>query len=486
MDTATVCVDVTQPNHPPVAVDDNTTSNGGAVTICTLTNDTDLDGDVLSLCGFTQPSAGGTVTQEGNCLVFTPNANVSGEICFTYNVCDADGAMDTATVCVDVTTDCDPIIEELCTGEMEPLVICPDFCLLSGTIIISNVESMYNCSIQIIDGENCIRYTPLPQFIGSEVLSITACNSLGDCQTIQYNVTVGDCDDNHPPVAQDDTYTIDCSPTALNLLANDTDIDGDILTICSNPTVTSGTIELTASGWVYTPSQGFVGEVQFTYTICDGHGGTDMATVTITVNCPTNCTAQDIYTCATPMQPQIICVEFCNPDLSIVSIVADYSCGITILDNYCFRYTALPLSSGLIELVISGCDSNGNCESLSAFIDIQSDCDNGQESLINNQLELQEKDCEINLPQSVFPGSQSLMSKFNFSSLEECYYDHLASFSVYATNGQLIYNYNDKIQNLEFQVNANLDQFDAGIFIYQIVIDGDNTNAFGGYIRVSK
>ncbi len=68
------------------------------------------------------------------------------------------------------------------------------------------------------------------------------------------------------------------------MLANDTDPDGDTLTVTGGPTGADGTVTCTAGGdCTYTPNADFNGADSFTYTISDGNGGTDTATVTVTV-----------------------------------------------------------------------------------------------------------------------------------------------------------------------------------------------------------
>ncbi len=69
------------------------------------------------------------------------------------------------------------------------------------------------------------------------------------------------------------------------LLANDTDIDGDTLTITAVGNSAKGSVSLDGTGdVVFTPDAGFSGDTTFDYTIEDGNGGTDTATVTVTVN----------------------------------------------------------------------------------------------------------------------------------------------------------------------------------------------------------
>ena len=66
------------------------------------------------------------------------------------------------------------------------------------------------------------------------------------------------------------------------MLANDTDPEGNTLSVTANTNPTSGSVTQTGNNFVYTPNNGFSGTDNFTYTISDGTN-TDTATVNITV-----------------------------------------------------------------------------------------------------------------------------------------------------------------------------------------------------------
>ncbi|WP_218189572.1 S-layer family protein, partial [Pseudomonas sp. PA15(2017)] len=70
------------------------------------------------------------------------------------------------------------------------------------------------------------------------------------------------------------------------LLGNDTDPNGDALSITSVQNATNGTVTLNNGNVVFTPKSGFYGDASFQYTISDGKGGSDTATVTLKVNQP--------------------------------------------------------------------------------------------------------------------------------------------------------------------------------------------------------
>ncbi|HAS6495881.1 TPA: tandem-95 repeat protein, partial [Vibrio parahaemolyticus] len=101
-ESTTVNVDVTPVNDAPVAKDDiATTQEDTAVTIDVLPNDTDVDGDKLSIESASVPKEQGTVEVVNGKLVFTPAENFNGDAEITYTVTDGqltDEAKVTVTV----------------------------------------------------------------------------------------------------------------------------------------------------------------------------------------------------------------------------------------------------------------------------------------------------------------------------------------------------------------------------------------------------
>jgi len=93
---------------------------------------------------------------------------------------------------------------------------------------------------------------------------------------------------NTPPEAHNDTVaaTEDTPLTValLDLLNNDSDVDGNALTITGVSGATHGSVALDGNGRpVFTPAANFSGVAGFDYTISDGNGGTATAHVTIDV-----------------------------------------------------------------------------------------------------------------------------------------------------------------------------------------------------------
>jgi hypothetical protein len=91
--------------------------------------------------------------------------------------------------------------------------------------------------------------------------------------------------ENDPPVVVDESITTgEDTPVVIDLLANDSDPDGDAIGVSSITQPSNGVGELGSDGTViYTPDAGFVGEDGFTYEVCDQVGACAGGIVSITV-----------------------------------------------------------------------------------------------------------------------------------------------------------------------------------------------------------
>ena len=89
---------------------------------------------------------------------------------------------------------------------------------------------------------------------------------------------------NNAPVAQADSVTTAAStPITIGVLANDSDPDGDALSVLSFTQPANGAVTSVSGGLRYAPNAGFLAVDSFTYTISDGRGGTSTSVVTVTV-----------------------------------------------------------------------------------------------------------------------------------------------------------------------------------------------------------
>ncbi|MDC0709579.1 Ig-like domain-containing protein [Stigmatella sp. ncwal1] len=294
-DTATVTVTVTPVNDPPAAEDDAFTvaENSGATALDVLANDTlapDV-GETLSIAAVTQP-ANGTVVLSGGVLRFTPATNYSGTTTFTYTVSDGNGGTDTATVTVTVTPVNHPpdarndnfIVAEN-SGATVLNVLANDTTTpdTGETLTITAVTQPANGTVTFTAGD--VSFTPAANFNGTTTFTYTVSDGNGGTDTANVTVTVTPVND--PPVAEDDAYTVaeDSGFTTLDVLANDTTAPdtGETLSVIAVTLPAHGSVTLSAGVVRFRPEANFNGTTTFTYTVSDGNGGTDIATVTMTV-----------------------------------------------------------------------------------------------------------------------------------------------------------------------------------------------------------
>jgi hypothetical protein len=126
-------------------------------------------------------------------------------------------------------------------------------------------------------------YTPTTGYVGADSFTYTIDDSRGGSDTGTVSVTVSD----QAPVATDDALAaIMSQPSSMNVLTNDSDPDGDMLTVTAFTQGAHGTVAFAGGVATYTPATGYSGSDSFTYTVDDGHGATATGDVTVTVTNP--------------------------------------------------------------------------------------------------------------------------------------------------------------------------------------------------------
>lgn len=304
--TATVTVQITDVNDPPIALNDTytVTRNSTQNILEVLANDStgvdDPSSETLSVTAVSAGSAGGTIElgPSGLTVRYTPKAGFTGTETFTYTLSDSRGGTATATVSVAVNMENPPPTPQNDTftlqedaAENEYDVLINDTPHTAGdTLTISAVgTSQVGSSFSVSADGLKVRYRPAPNFNGTEVLSYTLKDSRG--ATAQGQVTFNVTAVNDPPNAVNDVVTaLSTSTTKWMVLANDTNVDqGETLKIVSvtQPPSGQGTVAISADGshLIYTgPGGNFEGSFSITYTLDDGTGLTDTATVAATIS----------------------------------------------------------------------------------------------------------------------------------------------------------------------------------------------------------
>lgn len=136
------------------------------------------------------------------------------------------------------------------------------------------------------DGTSVI-YTPDQDAAGTDLFSYTLRDAAG--QTASAMVSVSIAGTNDAPTAVNDSYSAKAGTplvSAVSVLANDSDVDGDALTVTAYDATTQhgGSVVMNANGtFTYTSAAGFTGTDTFTYTAGDPNGAGDVATVSVHV-----------------------------------------------------------------------------------------------------------------------------------------------------------------------------------------------------------
>ncbi|WP_411913868.1 tandem-95 repeat protein [Vibrio parahaemolyticus] len=287
-ESTTVEVNVTPVNDAPVAKDDiATTQEDTAVTIDVLPNDTDVDGDKLSIESVSVPKEQGTVEVVDGKLVFTPAENFNGDAEITYTV--TDGALtDQATVKVTVNAVNDtPVVEsniadQTLAEDFTPYTIdlntaFSDVDNVDGELTFS-VSGNSNIQVAIVNGIATI--TPTADWNGSETLTFTATDPSGESVSQTVNFTVAPVAD----IVADKTTVVEDTPTIIKVLGNDT-FEGDdkVVSLDTNNGPANGTVSVNPDGSVtYTPNDNYHGTDSFTYIVTSG-GVSESTTVNVDV-----------------------------------------------------------------------------------------------------------------------------------------------------------------------------------------------------------
>jgi len=277
-------------NSNPVAADDSaTTDEDTPITIDVLSNDSDVDGDTLVVDSLTPPANGSATINPDNTVTYTPNASFNGADSLTYTISDGNGGSATATVNVTINPVNDnPVAadDSATTDEDTPVtidVLSNDSDVDGDTLVVDTLTPPANGSATI-NPDNTVTYTPALNFNGGINFTYTVSDGNGRSATATVNVTINPVNDN--PAAADDSATTDeDTPVTIDVLSNDSDVDGDTLVVDTLTPPANGSATVNPDNTVtYTPALNFNGGINFTYTVSDGNGGSASATVTVEIN----------------------------------------------------------------------------------------------------------------------------------------------------------------------------------------------------------
>ena len=308
-----VTTTINDDNQPPVANDDfNNTLTDTPVSGNVLGNDTDPDtGDSLTVtlvngAAFTvgipiTTGSGSIVFDTNGNYTYTPNPGATGTDTLTYTVSDSVGNTAQAPLTIEIRDTTTPgttapvanndsattFRDQPVTGSLtsndgdptnQPITITPTPVSgpTYGTVVI-NPDGTYT-------------YTPNPGYVGPDTFEYQIQDPDGNTDTATVTITVAADPNgpaNDPPVANADAALgTKGVPVSGNLLANDSDPNGDTLTASTTPVTgpANGTVVINTDGtFTYTPDAGFVGNDTFVYEISDPSGAVSTAAFQLTI-----------------------------------------------------------------------------------------------------------------------------------------------------------------------------------------------------------
>ena len=283
---------LTVTNPPPVATNDSaTTAEDTPVTFAVLGNDSDPDGDPISVIGTPTALHGTVVRNPDNTLTYTPNANYNGGDTITYRISDGEGGTADGTVAVTIT----PVNDAPVAAGTLPARATQDAATVSyptagGFTDIDGDALSYtatglpvglaiDAATGVISGTVDRSASQVGGGVYAVVVTARDPSNASASQSFQITVT------NPGPAAVDDSATTGGgTPVTIAVLGNDSDTDGDPLAVTTTTAPAHGAVVRNSDNTLtYTPTTGYLGQDSFTYTISDGQGGTATATVTIDI-----------------------------------------------------------------------------------------------------------------------------------------------------------------------------------------------------------
>ncbi|WP_222615311.1 Ig-like domain-containing protein [Persicimonas caeni] len=288
--SASVTLTITPVNDAPDAVDDTASGTEDTpVTLSPLDNDSDPEGDTLSVTATNTPAHGAVTINADNTITYTPNADFAGTDSFTYTVSDGNGGTDTAQVDVTLTgvNDAPDAVADTATTDEEMQVtidlLANDVDVDGDTLTVTTVNTPAN-GTATDNGDGTVTYTPNANFNGTDSFSYAIADGNGSVDTAVVTITVNPIND--APVLTAPTpqgpLTV-TEGTALTFVVAADDPDGDTLTYDVQPLPTGATIDAGTGDFNWTPGYADAGDHTLTLSASDGTAS-DSRDVTVTVS----------------------------------------------------------------------------------------------------------------------------------------------------------------------------------------------------------
>ena len=298
LDVADVLINVDASNDPPVAADDawavreDETLTVGSPGV--LANDIDEDGDDLSALLESGPQNGTLNLMMDGSFTYEPNPDYSGPDSFSYRASDGASNSEPAQVAITVlpvnddpfaVPDTFSVNEDSDLNVTAPGVLANDIEPEGGTLQAILVSTTTN-GVLTFSASGAFNYRGNENYNGPDFFDYQVTDGTSSSQPARVYLEIAPVND--PPVAAVDSYIGEEDQVlvveAPGVLANDTDIDRDVLSASLANPASNGSVVMQSDGsFTYTPNEDFAGIDGFTYRVSDGEAST-VAAVSITIN----------------------------------------------------------------------------------------------------------------------------------------------------------------------------------------------------------
>ncbi|MEZ8895448.1 tandem-95 repeat protein [Vibrio alginolyticus] len=254
----------------------------------------DIDGDDLSAINLSTNDENATVEMnEDGSFTITPSENFYGDIEFSYDVTDGEEVV-AAGLDLTVTPVNDapePQDQAFTVGE-DGILTFTDADLLTGAtdvegdnLTVEGVTYTGADGVLTDNGDGTYSFAPNENFNGDVNFTFDVSDGT---DTTSANIDVSVTPENDPPVAGSTSYTVheDNSITISDeqLLANSSDIEGDVATSSVSYSGNDGVLEINGDGtYTFSPNENFTGDVSLDVVVVDEDGAVDTTTAGITV-----------------------------------------------------------------------------------------------------------------------------------------------------------------------------------------------------------
>ncbi|WP_045461960.1 tandem-95 repeat protein [Vibrio hyugaensis] len=258
-----------------------------------LAQASDVEGDALTASNLVVDGDATVTANDDGSFTITPDANFNGDIDITFDINDGtDTIVATADLTVNPVNDLPQPEEQAFTIGEDGVLTFTDQDLLDGATDIDgddlSIEGVtYTGADGVLtdNGDGTYSFAPNENFNGDVNFTFDVSDGT---DTVTANIDVTVTPENDPPVAGSTSYTVheDNSITISDeqLLANSSDIEGDVSIDSVSYSGNDGVLEINGDGtYTFSPNENFNGEVSLDVVVVDEEGATDSTTAGITV-----------------------------------------------------------------------------------------------------------------------------------------------------------------------------------------------------------